>query len=40
MICPGTPARLTMPSAHAASIGETPISMRYLVWCTCTAYQA
>ena len=32
MIEPGTPARLTSPSAHAASIGEMPISARYLVW--------
>src|SRR5436190_670521 len=30
MICPGMPTRLTMPSAHAACSGETPISIRYL----------
>ena len=39
-IWPGMPTTLTMPSAHAATIGVKPISIRYLVWCTCTAYQA
>ena len=39
-ICPGMPNRLTRPSAHAATVGLNPISTRYLVWCTCTAYQA
>jgi hypothetical protein len=32
--------RLTNPSAHAAYVGLNPISMRYFVWFTCTAYQA
>ena len=34
------PARLTKPSAHAAWLGLKPISTRYFVWCTWTAYQA
>src|SRR5438034_6103284 len=38
-ICPGMPARLTSPSAQAASVGLNPISTRYLVWWTWTAYQ-
>ena len=39
-IWPGIATRLTKPSAHAAYVGLKPISIRYLVWCTCTAYQA
>ena len=35
----GNAAIATMPSDHAASIGLKPISTRYLVWWTCTAYQ-
>ena len=34
------PMKLTRPSAVAATAGAKPISMRYFVWCTCTAYQA
>jgi len=38
-IWPGMPSRLTAPSAHTATAGLKPVSSRYLVWCTCTAYQ-
>src|SRR2546426_9823360 len=37
-ICPGTATRVTSPSAHAARDATKPISSRYFVWCTCTAY--
>ena len=39
-IWPGMPARLTRPRAQAAWDAEIPMPRRYLVWCTCTAYQA
>src|SRR4030095_10642186 len=37
---PGTPKRLTSPSAQPACVGLNPTSTRYFVWWTCTAYQA
>ena len=39
-IWPTMPVKPTSPSAPAATAGEKPISIRYFVWCTCTAYQA
>src|SRR4030081_438199 len=38
-IWPGMATRLTEPRAPGAYAGLKPISIRYLVWCTCTAYQ-
>jgi hypothetical protein len=34
------PMKLTGPSGVAPTAGVKPISLRYFVWCTCTAYQA
>src|SRR5712692_5345541 len=34
------PVKATRPSAYAATAGAKPISIRYFVWCTCTAYHA
>ena len=38
-IWPGTATRLTKPNAQAGLLGSKPISIRYFVWWTCTAYQ-
>ena len=34
------PVKPTRPSAPAATAGAKPISTRYFVWCTWTAYHA
>ena len=39
-IWPTMPVNPTKPSAQAATAGAKPISIKYLVWCTCTAYHA
>src|SRR5215470_7500081 len=39
-IWPGIPTALTIPRPQAAVMGSKPISIRYLVWWTWTAYQA